>query len=91
MERKENSFFGVLFLGAIIGAIGGLFFAPTTGKELRKKVKDFIDENQEIIPNSKEKTENLIQKTKKAIEDGFDHLSKMIDDKKTEIKKEEEI
>jgi len=86
MREKDHGFLGILFFGAIIGAIAGLFFAPTTGKELRKKVKDFIDENPELIPNSKVKTENLIEKTKKAIENGFDNLSKIIDDKKKDTK-----
>lgn len=38
-SNKRSSLFGVgLFLGAVAGALGGLFFAPKSGKKLREDV-----------------------------------------------------
>jgi len=89
MNNKDH-FSGFVF-GALIGAGLGMLFAPTTGKELRKKIQDFVNDNPNLSPISKEKTETLIQKTKKAIEDGFDNLSKIIEEKKKETTKDSSL
>jgi len=44
MRRKSGKY---LFLGAIIGFIAGLFFAPKKGSELRKEAKEKFDEVKE--------------------------------------------
>jgi gas vesicle protein len=79
--RKGYFFDGVL-LGAIIGVIGGLLFAPSTGEETRKKLKKIGDDNEELINETKAKSEELIQKTMESIETGFDKLGKMIEERK---------
>ena len=60
MSKRRGSF---LLLGAFIGFIAGLFFAPKKGSELRKDAKNKIDEIkenpkevlQETLDNVKEK------------------------------------
>ncbi|MFA5879063.1 MAG: YtxH domain-containing protein [Candidatus Margulisiibacteriota bacterium] len=86
MNNKNHLF--EFLTGILVGVGLGLLFAPSPGKDLRKKVKTFIDENQNCPIMNKEKTENLIQKTKKSIEDGFDNLSKIIDEKKKIVNKD---
>ena len=44
MRRKSGKY---LFLGAFIGFIAGLFFAPKKGSELRKEAKEKFDEVKE--------------------------------------------
>ena len=40
MSRKGGKY---LFLGAILGFIAGLFFAPKKGSELRREAKEKFD------------------------------------------------
>jgi gas vesicle protein len=50
MSKKENGRMGrflTLVIGGIAGAIGGLLFAPRTGKETREQIKSKIDETME--------------------------------------------
>ena len=44
MSKKRGNF---LLLGALIGFIAGLFFAPKKGSELRKEAKEKFDEVRE--------------------------------------------
>ena len=44
MSRKGGKY---LFLGAILGFIAGLFFAPKKGSELRREAKEKFDEVKE--------------------------------------------
>lgn len=66
MSNKSGKY---LFLGAILGLIAGLFFAPKKGSELRKQTKDKFDEVKEnpkevlqgTLNEVKEKITNLIE------------------------------
>ena len=44
MSKRRGNF---LLLGALIGFIAGLFFAPKKGSELRKEAKNKLDEIKE--------------------------------------------
>lgn len=44
MSKRRGNF---LLLGALIGFIAGLFFAPKKGSELRRDAKNKIDEIKE--------------------------------------------
>ena len=39
MCKSKKGFLGSLFLGAIVGAVAGILFAPMSGKDTRKKIK----------------------------------------------------
>ena len=78
MSDKSHFFEGFLF-GAVVGVLGGLLFAPTAGEETRKKLKD-MQENH-IPPDT---TENLVSKTLDAIDQGFEKLSHMVSESKSD-------
>ena len=80
MSDKSHFFEGFLF-GAVVGVLGGLLFAPTTGEETRKKIKTIQDTH--IPPDT---TENLVSKTLDAIDQGFEKLSHMVSENKEESK-----
>ncbi|MGE4170381.1 MAG: YtxH domain-containing protein [Candidatus Margulisiibacteriota bacterium] len=75
MSDKSNFFAGVV-LGAVVGAVAGILFAPASGQETRIKLKEFKEKNEGAV---KEKTEELIAKTMNSIEEGFDKIGKMVD------------
>ena len=79
---RSGFFEGVVF-GMCAGIITGILCAPASGEETRKRLKDIKDDKDEIISNSKEKTEEMISKTLDAIDNGFNNISKMVDQKIT--------
>lgn len=82
---NRGGHFETFIFGAVVGGILGLLFAPAPGEETRKKLRQMHDENEELIENTKVKTESLINKTREAIEEGFDKLTEMIDQKKKQL------
>lgn len=80
MNNRSHFLEGIL-LGAAVGALFGLLFAPQSGAETRKKLKDLKNKKGPLIAGTKEKTEELISKTMYAIENGFNKIGKMIDKK----------
>ena len=64
MSRQSHFFEGV-FIGSLLGFIFGVLFAPTSGEETRRRLREFKDENEELIVGTKNKTENMIEKTLK--------------------------
>lgn len=68
MSKRRGNF---LLLGALIGFIAGLFFAPKKGSELRKEAKNKIDE-------IKENPQDVLQGT---FEDVKEKINEFIDDK----------
>lgn len=87
---SNKSFFTEgLILGALVGSIAGLLFAPQSGEETRKKLKQLKEENQDLIDETKETTEKLIAKTKKSIEEGLAKLNKTLEERG--LRREEEI
>jgi gas vesicle protein len=76
---RSSSFLEGILVGATIGFIGGILLAPRSGKETREKIKSFKRDNEHIIENVKESTEQLIAKTLDAIDTGFDKVGRMVD------------
>ena len=80
---------GAVF-GAVAGAVVGLLFAPTSGEETRRrlakmkadKLAKLNCEKDSLLDTAKESTDTLISRTMDAIEDGFDKVSKLIEDRK---------
>lgn len=88
MSRHDgNSFFEGIIFGGIIGAILGLLYAPQSGEKTRAWLQEVKDEHQDEIDDAVEKSEKVITTTKAAIEDGFNKVSKMIDQKIKDGKK----
>lgn len=66
MSKKRGNF---LLLGALIGFIAGLFFAPKKGSELRKDAKNKINE---IKENPKDVLQGTFDDVKEKINDFID-------------------
>lgn len=81
MSRSSHFFEGVIF-GVAAGFVAGILLAPASGKESREKIKEFKDSNEDLIQDTKVKTESMINKTIDAIEQGFDKLSQIVDESK---------
>lgn len=66
MSKRRGNF---LLLGALIGFIAGLFFAPKKGSELRRDAKNKIDE---IKENSKDVLQGTFDDVKEKINEFID-------------------
>ena len=66
MSKRRGNF---LLLGALIGFIAGLFFAPKKGSELRRDAKNKIDE---IKENPKDVLQGTFDDVKEKINDFID-------------------
>ena len=81
---KDSNFFEGLVLGAILGGIAGVLFAPDSGRETRRKLQNSSLEKEDLVDTAKDQTENMIEKTKDAIESGFAKLKDLIEENKKE-------
>ena len=68
MSKRRGNF---LLLGALIGFIAGLFFAPKKGSELRRDAKNKIDE---IKENPKDVLQGTFDDVKEKINEFIDEL-----------------
>ena len=90
---SKSKFFEGLVIGAMLGAIGTLLVAEQDKKspEQAEKRKEALRRNREklndIVHEIPEKTEVVVGRTLQAIEQGFEKISKMIDDRKTATSK----
>lgn len=66
MSKRRGNF---LLLGALIGFIAGLFFAPKKGSELRRDAKNKIDE---IKENPKDVLQGIFDDVKEKINEFID-------------------
>ena len=70
-EHNEGLIIGLL-IGAAIGAIGAILLAPTSGKDVRKKVKNLVGKQAENLDdqweNAKDKAGNVVDNAKDAVE-----------------------
>ena len=66
MSKRRGNF---LLLGALIGFIAGLFFAPKKGSELRRDAKNEIDE---IKENPKDVLQGTFDEVKEKINEFID-------------------
>ena len=66
MSKRRGNF---LLLGALIGLIAGLFFAPKKGSELRRDAKNKIDE---IKENPKDVLQGTFDDVKEKINEFID-------------------
>lgn len=78
---RGSSFLEGLVLGAVVGFVGGVLLAPSSGEETREKFMKATKDNEDLIRDTKEKTEDMVSKTLDAIDVGFSKLTKMVDKK----------
>ena len=83
-SKQDNSFnlaLGIL-TGVIAGIAAGILFAPKSGEETRKELKEAFDEAKEKyspeIINAKENAMELIKSTKYKVEDAFKNFSEYL-------------
>tara|TARA_A100001015_G_scaffold285599_1_gene353346 strand:- start:33 stop:308 length:276 start_codon:yes stop_codon:yes gene_type:complete len=79
---KQSKFLEGIMIGTLLGGILGLLFAPESGEETRKKIKSKTQNKEALMENAKGQTEDLIEKTKDAIELGFAKVKKLIEENK---------
>mgnify|MGYP001772860177 CR=1 FL=1 len=83
MSQQQNNNSNILsfLLGLTVGAILGILFAPAEGKETRKKLAKYIEDLEE-------KSEDIINKGKKFVEEETDKVKKFVEDTKEKIVKQ---
>jgi len=78
-------------LGAATGFVLGILFAPASGKETRKKIKEEVEKTGEKAKESFEKiakeAEKGIRVVKEKTQEGIDALKEFIEKKKDEFAK----
>ena len=82
MNRRGSSFFSGVFVGALVGAAAAILLAPASGQDTRKKIRQLVDENGDILQDAKEKTEEAIHKTMDAIKTGMDKLGRVVEERR---------
>ncbi|MGB9893670.1 MAG: YtxH domain-containing protein, partial [Candidatus Saccharicenans sp.] len=98
-DNKGSSFFDSLitFLaGAATGFVLGILFAPASGKETRKKLKEQARKGQELAKEGYEKVSKEAEKgvkiAKEKAEEGIEAIKEFIEKKKGEyVRKEPEF
>lgn len=94
-DKKHGGGFG-LILGAIIGGVAGLLFAPKVGKETRENVKKVLKDSEIKIKETAEKAKVLGEKAKDKVDEIVDAVVKTVkkegccDDKKDDATKDAE-
>ena len=95
-DPKDGSFNTGAIFGFMAGILTGLLFAPTEGKETRRKVKKEIDERiLPVLEKAAEKAQELnepmksafVEKIQQLTDDVEDKANSVIDDKVKRLKK----
>ncbi len=79
-QNNNGSNILAFLLGATVGIILGVLFAPAEGKETRKKLAKYIEELEK-------KGEDLLDESKKFIEDEAEKVKKFAEDTKEKFVK----
>ena len=77
MENKTLAGFGIgLLAGAVIGGVMALLYAPKSGKETRKVIKDMATE---VVDTVKEETGEVIDKVTKVVDAVKEETADVVD------------
>ncbi|GBR76353.1 protein YtxH-like superfamily [Candidatus Termititenax persephonae] len=93
MRDKEYGHGGMAFLegiliGAVLGGVLGVLFAPQSGEKTRRWLKDVKAENQDIIDDGVKNVENLVSSAKQVIEDKIRKIEEKLGRKDEKNKKD---
>lgn len=88
-ERESSRFLDGLVVGGLLGVVFGLLYAPKKGEETREIVKEKLGKLKDSFENARATTEEVIEKTKKSIEEGLDEIATTIDKKKKKTQPED--
>ena len=94
MSEDRNGFVGLVcfMAGAALGAGLALIFAPQSGEETRKRVKEFSGKVSDDVKESYDKVakeaKKSVDQVKTAAENAIDHVKAFIDGAKEGLKKE---
>lgn len=83
---QENDKFGYfasgLLLGAVIGSIVGILYAPDSGRRTRKRIQrksdEFLDDAVTYAKQSRDKAEEIVEDGKKRVEELLDETKAIL-------------
>ena len=76
-ENDKSDLIIGLLLGTAIGACAAMLFAPKSGKDIRKQIKDIAKDPKDLFKTAKEKAGNVAENAK----DKLESAAKYADDK----------
>ncbi|NOZ24862.1 MAG: YtxH domain-containing protein [Nitrospirae bacterium] len=89
MEEREGfgvgSMFFAFLLGSLVGAGAALIFAPQSGPETRKRVKDLAEDVKEKTAGIKEKVTQRVEQGKDAVSTTIEKGREFIEEQKTAL------
>lgn len=92
--KKSNAVAGAFLGGAIVGGIIALLFAPKSGAETREMIRDFVDDEIDMIKaktgKARDYVEEEIDKYKKKARRAAHEIQEMVEDVKECVEAERE-
>ena len=90
MEGKKTTVLLAFLSGVIVGGIAALLLAPASGSEVRKKIKEEVDEALEKVRAEAETLKEITSKAKEIIETKKEELKEAIEKSKETLKEKKE-
>ncbi|MDR1323161.1 MAG: YtxH domain-containing protein [Candidatus Margulisbacteria bacterium] len=91
MRDKEyggGAFLEGILLGAVLGGVLGVLFAPQSGVKTRQWLKEVKEDNQDIIDDGVKNVENLVTSAKQIIDDKIRKIEEKLSKKDDKNKKD---
>lgn len=81
-EETPNGFFFGVMIGAVLGGVAALLFAPSSGKKLRRKIsdkaEDLYEDAQGYYETGKDKAEKLYREGKEKVSGIVEDAKKIV-------------
>ena len=81
-EETPNGFFFGVMIGAVLGGVAALLFAPSSGKKLRRKIsdkaEDLYEDAQDYYETGKDKAEKLYREGKEKVSGIVEDAKKIV-------------
>jgi gas vesicle protein len=74
MSNKTGNTIAALLIGAALGAVAGILFAPDKGSKTRSKIKDRFDDLKDTFENTSEQIKEKVSNSKFDLEETYDDL-----------------
>lgn len=88
-EKRRRGKFASFILGGIAGAIGGLLFAPKSGKQTRETIKkradDIIDQSKDVYDTQREKVTEAVGSGREMAAEKVEDIRARIEDTKKKL------